>query len=206
MGNSNDKTFEKKVVVSNAVNELQKLMDAAVQADDEEEESFFVVEEPSNGKSTETTPTNFEKTLHNGDLQKKDTSPDIKPKKKRKKKQKVKPKKLEDRTRKDGTPFKQRRYRPGTIAIRNIRKYQRSENLLTAKAVIRRTIKRHLEKYTGDVRLGAGSVECIQQIVEDEIVKMTECSQLIRFNCGNKITITKSDALVYQQIRFKNIF
>lgn len=182
---------KKKNNINNAINELQKLMNVA-EEDEDEDESAFVVEGDTDSEAEKEVKKEKEKTKQRKPRGKKILKPQSVQKK--------------QRFKKDGTPYKKRKFRPGTVALRHIKEYQRSYKLLTPKTLMKRTIMRHVNNHAFSVRLAKGCVECVQEIIEHEIVEMTKCCQLIRLNCNQQVTLTGDDALLYQKIRFKHQF
>lgn len=57
---------------------------------------------------------------------------------------------------------KKRRYRPGVIALRQIRHYQRTTELLIRKAPFRRLVREIITEYNADYRLQVAVLEILQ--------------------------------------------
>ena len=65
---------------------------------------------------------------------------------------------------------KPHRYRPGTIALREIRKYQKSTELLLRKLNFQRLVREVTQEHTRDMRLQAASVFALQEAAEAYMV------------------------------------
>ncbi|KAL0373791.1 UNVERIFIED_CONTAM: histone H3-like centromeric protein HTR12 [Sesamum radiatum] len=78
-------------------------------------------------------------------------------------------------SRKDGQAKKKRRNRPGTVALREIRKYQKSCNLLIPAAPFIRTVKEISFQYSPSIaRWQAEALVALQEAAEDYIVQLFE--------------------------------
>lgn len=100
---------------------------------------------------------------------------------------------------------KKRRWRPGTVSIREIKRYQKTGDPLIPYKVLERAIRRIAENYYFDVKLQSGCVDIIREILQDEIIKASECCQLARLNCSKQIMLTAQDLDLYKAIRFRNV-
>jgi histone H3 len=198
---------------SDAAAELQKLMSVGkgikYESEDEEEEneedSIVVLESPA-PKLTKEKPICKPK-VENGTLEQpivneKRRQRDVQTKKTQP--QAKRQRKSED-SKNEEKKKKKRRWRPGTVAIRHVKRYQSTVCPFVPYKLMERTIRRHTNKYYYDIKLASGCVEIIREIIEDEIIKATECCQLARLNCNQQITLTQQDLQLYKAIRFKNI-
>ena len=59
---------------------------------------------------------------------------------------------------------KPRKYRPGTVALREIRRYQKSTELLIKRLPFQRLVKEVAQEYKRDLRFQSGAVEALQVI------------------------------------------
>ena len=101
---------------------------------------------------------------------------------------------------------KRRRYRPGTQALREIRRYQKSTDLLIPKLSFQRLVREILAEAdpVNNVpkRFQKDALLALQEAAEDHLVKMFEYSQ----NCavhGKRITIQKEDIHLSEWLRFR---
>ena len=81
------------------------------------------------------------------------------------------------------------RYRPGTVALREIRRYQKSTDLLIKKAPFCRFVKELLQDTNKSfIRVTTGAMEALHQAAEDFIVKLFEDINLLAIH-AKRITI-----------------
>jgi histone H3 len=97
-------------------------------------------------------------------------------------------------------PKKPHRYLPGTVALREIRKYQRTTELLMRKTVFTRWVRELLVPLRNDVRVAKGTSECLQTAVEEYLVHLFEDVQLgaIHRKC---VTVKSKDMVLARRIR-----
>jgi len=80
------------------------------------------------------------------------------------------------------------RWRSGTVALREIRKQQRSTNLIFPRASFERLVREIAESYKSDVRFTGNAIEAIQQAAEDDIVGRFGDVSILAYNQG-RLTI-----------------
>ncbi len=96
---------------------------------------------------------------------------------------------------------KARRYRPGTLALREIRKYQKSTNLLIPKAPFQRLVKEVVRKVGGgDWRMQSAAVLALQEAAEAYLVRLLEDSNLCAIH-AHRVTLMTSDMQLARRIR-----
>jgi histone H3/H4 len=82
----------------------------------------------------------------------------------------------------DKKPRKKHRYRPGTVALREIRRYQKNTDPVIPKKPFERLVREIVQEakvgYLHDVRLEKEAMFALQEIAEDFIVKLMETSNL----------------------------
>ncbi|RDL30100.1 uncharacterized protein BP5553_06230 [Venustampulla echinocandica] len=104
---------------------------------------------------------------------------------------------------KDKNPNAQlRRVRPGTLALREIRYYQKSELMLLPKAPFVRLVR---EITRGDlqhhfIRFQASALEAIQSAAEAFLTKEFEMANLLAIH-GKRVTIMQKDMKLLRQLR-----
>ena len=103
------------------------------------------------------------------------------PLKRRKKKQKASPSKSRKQSRSKAQPplqgsAKKRRARPGTKALREIRQYQKSTDLLLRKLPFSRVVREIAQKYGGEIRFQAAALQALQVATEAHLVSLFEDS------------------------------
>ena len=75
-------------------------------------------------------------------------------------------------------PKKMRRFRPGTVALKEIHQYQKSTELLIRKAPFQWVIYEMLRGIQNDLRFQASAVQGLQEAVEAYLVGLFEDSNL----------------------------
>ena len=100
-----------------------------------------------------------------------------------------------------GGVLKPRRYRPGTVALREIRKYQKSFGLLLRKAPFQRLIREITQKeFTRDsFRFQASAILALQEAVEAYLVRVFEDANLCAIH-AKRVTIYSKDITLVQRI------
>ena len=104
---------------------------------------------------------------------------------------------VKKRTPLTGGVKKPQRYRPGTVALREIRKYQKSVDLLIPMVSFQRLVReivqdicrdRHIEKK----RIQSTALLALQEASEHYLVKLFQNSQLAAIH-GNRVTVLPRD-------------
>ena len=96
---------------------------------------------------------------------------------------------------------KTHRYRPGTVAIREIKKYQKYEDQrLTQKAPLIRRIRDQIKAFNPDFRLAATAADAIHEAVESYLVNMLEDANLCAIHAKRQ-TLFKKDVQLALKIR-----
>lgn len=94
---------------------------------------------------------------------------------------------------------KPQRYRPGTVALREIRKYQRTSNLLIPKTAFGRLVKEISNDCRVDLRWRKDALECLQEAAEQFITQTFEHTNLNAIH-SNRVTITPKDMILALRI------
>jgi len=92
------------------------------------------------------------------------------------------------------------RYRPGTVALREIRKYQKSSDLLIRKLPFQRLVREISQSYKSDLRYQQGAIDAIQAAAESFLVALFEDSQLCAIH-ARRVTITPKDMELTLRLR-----
>ena len=97
---------------------------------------------------------------------------------------------------------KPHRYRPGTVALREIRRYQKSTELLIRKLPFYRLVKEVLqgEAHYVDTRITAEAVMCLQEATEAYAVGLFEDTNLCAIH-AKRVTIMPKDIQLARRIR-----
>ena len=71
-----------------------------------------------------------------------------------------------------------RRYRPGTVALREIRRYQKTTNLLIRKLPFQRLVREIAQQFNMDLRFQSTALLAIQEAAEAYLVALFEDTNL----------------------------
>ncbi|OSX77395.1 hypothetical protein BU14_0150s0007 [Porphyra umbilicalis] len=93
-----------------------------------------------------------------------------------------------------------RRYRPGTVALRDIRKFQRSRELLISKLPFQRLVREIAQEYTNSPRFSASAVLALQEASEAYLVGLFQDAQLCAIH-GKRVTVMTKDTQLARRIR-----
>jgi histone H3 len=99
-----------------------------------------------------------------------------------------------------GSIKKSHRYRPGTVAIREIRKYQKSTDLLIRKIPFQRLVKEIAQDYMGDLRFQSTAMLALQEAAEAYLTGLFEDTNLCAIH-AKRITIMPKDMQLARRIR-----
>jgi histone H3 len=95
------------------------------------------------------------------------------------------------------------RYRPGTVALREIRKYQKSTDLLIRKLPFQRLVReiaQDLSIYRTDLRFQSSAVQALQEAAEAYLVGLFEDTNLSAIH-AKRVTIMPKDMMLARRIR-----
>ncbi|MFM8588292.1 MAG: histone H3 [Bacteroidota bacterium] len=95
---------------------------------------------------------------------------------------------------------KPHRYRPGTVALREIRRYQKSTELLIRKAPFQRLVKEIALGIKQDVRFQSTAVLALQEASEYYLVGLFEDTNMCTLH-GKRVTIMPKDMQLARRIR-----
>lgn len=100
---------------------------------------------------------------------------------------------------KQGPPRK-RRFRPGTRALREIRQYQKSTDLLIRRAPFQRLVREHLYDHKQDFRMQMTALLALQEAAEAYLVSVFEDSNMCAIH-AKRVTIMPRDMKLAIRIR-----
>lgn len=92
------------------------------------------------------------------------------------------------------------RFRPGTVALRNIRRYQKSTDLLIKKAPFQRLVREVSLAIREDLRFQETAVLALQEASEAHLVSIFEDTNLCALH-ANRVTIMVKDMQLAIRIR-----
>jgi len=87
---------------------------------------------------------------------------------------------------------KRHRYRPGTVALREIRRYQNSTDLLIRRAPFQRLVREIAQPYFNDLRFQANAILALQEASENYLVTLFEDTNLCAIH-AKRVTIMEKD-------------
>ena len=99
-----------------------------------------------------------------------------------------------------GNAKKPRRYRPGTVALREIRKYQASSNLLIRKLPFQRLVREIAQDFKTDVRFQSAAVLALQEAAEAYLIGLFEDTNVAALH-AKRVTIMVKDMQLARRIR-----
>ena len=102
-------------------------------------------------------------------------------------------------TKKKGV-MKPYRYRPGTAALKEIRKYQKSTELFIKKLPFQRLVKEISLDYRKDLRFQSAAIHALQEAAEAYLVGLFEDTNLLAIH-AKRVTIMPKDMELARRIR-----
>lgn len=91
-----------------------------------------------------------------------------------------------------GPSRKPHRWRPGTAALREIRRYQRSTDLLIRKLPFQRLVREIAQDFKNDLRFQGTAITAMQEAAESFLVKLMEDTNLCAIH-AHRVTIQPKD-------------
>lgn len=95
---------------------------------------------------------------------------------------------------------KPHRYRPGTVALREIRRYQKSTELLIRKLPFQRLVKEIAQEFRADLRFQSNALMALQEATEAYLVSLFEDTNLCAIH-AKRVTIMPRDIHLARRIR-----
>ena len=95
---------------------------------------------------------------------------------------------------------KKQRYRPGTVAIREIRRYQKSTDLLIRKAPFQRLVREVAQEYKSNIRFQESAVHALQVASEAYLVDVLSDAYLCTIH-AKRVTLMPKDIQLAMRIR-----
>jgi len=105
---------------------------------------------------------------------------------------------------KKGTDEKKKiRFRPGTVALREIKRYQKATNMLLPRAPFQRLVRDICGEMDNDLRFQSQALMAIQESAEAYLVGIFEDSNLCCIH-AKRVTVAKKDMDLARRIRGDN--
>ncbi|KAL6930862.1 Histone H3 [Hanseniaspora guilliermondii] len=95
---------------------------------------------------------------------------------------------------------KAHRYKPGTVALREIRKFQKSTDLLIRKLPFQRLVREIAQQFKTDLRFQSSAIGALQESVEAYLVSLFEDTNLAAIH-AKRVTIQKKDIKLARRLR-----
>ena len=92
------------------------------------------------------------------------------------------------------------RFRPGTVALREIRKYQKSTDPLIRKLPFQRLVREIAQDFKTDLRFQSSAVAALQEASEAYLVGLFEDTNLCAIH-AKRVTIMPKDIQLARRIR-----
>mmetsp|Transcript_106980 Transcript_106980/g.271583 ORF Transcript_106980/g.271583 Transcript_106980/m.271583 type:complete len:156 (-) Transcript_106980:255-722(-) len=99
---------------------------------------------------------------------------------------------------------KTHRYKPGTIALREIRKYQKSTELLLRKLPFQRLVRELCQEMKADMRFQTQAVLALQEAAEAYLVGLFEDTNLCAIH-AKRVTIMPKDLQLAKRLRGEHV-
>ena len=96
------------------------------------------------------------------------------------------------------------RFKPGTVALREIKRYQKQHKLLLAVAPFQRLVRDITREYDAEMRFQPSALEAMQEACENYLVNLFEDSQLCAIH-ANRVTVMKKDMHLARRIRGESV-
>jgi len=95
---------------------------------------------------------------------------------------------------------KPHRYKPGTVALREIRRYQKSTELLIRKLPFQRLVREIAQDFKSDLRFQSSAIGALQESVEAYLVSLFEDTNLCAIH-AKRVTIQSKDVQLARRLR-----
>ncbi|CAE6361254.1 unnamed protein product [Rhizoctonia solani] len=95
---------------------------------------------------------------------------------------------------------KPHRFRPGTVALREIRRYQKSTELLIRKLPFQRLVREIAQDFKTDLRFQSSAVVALQEASEAYLVSLFEDTNLAAVH-AKRVTIQPKDLALARRLR-----
>lgn len=95
---------------------------------------------------------------------------------------------------------KPHRYRPGTVALREIRKYQKSTDTLIRKLPFQRLVREISQDFKADMRWQSTAMLALQEAAEAYLIGLFEDTNLCAIH-AKRVTIMPKDMQLARRIR-----
>ena len=95
---------------------------------------------------------------------------------------------------------KPHRYRPGTVALREIRRYQKGTELLIRKLPFQRLVREITQQFRADLRFQSAALQALQESTEAYLVGLFEDTNVCAIH-AKRVTIFPKDMQLARRLR-----
>ena len=99
-----------------------------------------------------------------------------------------------------GRLVKPHRYRAGTVALKDIRHFQKTTTLLIRKLPFQRLVREIAQDYKTDLRFQSAAILCLQEAMEAYLVRLFDDANLCAIH-ARRVTIMPKDIQLARRIR-----
>ena len=99
-----------------------------------------------------------------------------------------------------GNAKKAHKFRPGTVALREIRKYQKSNELLLRKLPFARLVREIAQDFRSELRFQSEAISALQEASEAHLVGLFEDVNLLAIH-ARRVTILPKDIQLARRLR-----
>ena len=103
-----------------------------------------------------------------------------------------------------GKQKKTHRFRPGTVALREIKKYQKSTNLLLRRAPFSRLVREIAQKQKEQLRFQASAISALQEATESYLISLFEDTNELAIH-AKRVTIMSKDLKLARRLRGERV-
>ncbi|KAG6898297.1 histone H3 [Termitomyces sp. T32_za158] len=96
------------------------------------------------------------------------------------------------------------RFRPGTVALREIRRYQKSTELLIPKLAFQRLVREVAQDFRDNLRFQTSAVSALQEAAEAYLVDLFKDINLAAIH-ARRVTIMPRDVALARRLRGKHL-
>ena len=103
-----------------------------------------------------------------------------------------------------GRQVKPHRYRAGTVALQDIRHFQKTSALLIRKLPFQRLVREIAQDFKTDLRFQSAAILCLQEAAEAYLVRLFDNANLCAIH-ARRVTIMPKDILLARRIRGERV-
>ncbi|KIV98684.1 histone H3 [Verruconis gallopava] len=100
----------------------------------------------------------------------------------------------------NGGVKKPHRYKPGTVALREIRRYQKSTELLIRKLPFQRLVREIAQDLKSDLRFQSSAISALQETAEAYLASLFEDTNICAIH-AKRVTIQSKDIQLARRLR-----